>query len=291
MQPFDDISSKSLTFYKQIQKYPLCPICCKKFATLQKLSLHWNRDHPGTFSEWFRFHYPNFCKKCGKQITTRIQDAYKVEFCSLSCKASKEFWTPKREKAIYDWAAKKTGRKNKGRKMPFTEEHREFLRNRIKTEVRAINKANYEKYGSKDKGKKHSIITRMNMSAARIKHYRESWEGNFTRFQQIVRTYLYDLWTKPCLERDNFRCVECDTDRNIAVHHKIAFRVLIQEVLNQYPQLDLTNYDHKMILHDACLHYEPLLDLDNGVTLCIDCHRKVHRGELIAEEAATYNLN
>ena len=61
------------------------------------------------------------------------------------------------------------------------------------------------------------------------------------------------LWIKKkCLERDQYTCKKCgDTDIKLNVHHILPY--------SEYPQLGS--------------------DIDNLITLCVDCHKKIHKNE------------
>jgi len=52
----------------------------------------------------------------------------------------------------------------------------------------------------------------------------------------------------------------------LQVHHKNkSFSQLIQEVKINLPLLSL---------YESCMIYTPLWNIDNGTTLCLDCHKK-----------------
>jgi len=60
----------------------------------------------------------------------------------------------------------------------------------------------------------------------------------------------YRRWRKRILKRDNFTCQKCGENEDLLnVHHLQSYR--------DYPNLRL--------------------DISNGVTLCVDCHKKFHR--------------
>ena len=59
----------------------------------------------------------------------------------------------------------------------------------------------------------------------------------------------YKEWRQKVLERDNFKCVSCESDRNLVVHH----------------------------LDGYLWCTEKRTDINNGVTLCEGCHYRFHR--------------
>lgn len=280
------ISEKNKKFYARLQKKPKCPECHQILKNLRTLSQHLRESHGINFTQWMLSKFPNYCRKCGKHIIGRVQDVYKVSFCSLSCKQAKEFkselqmeiarclgriWKGKSRKpeSIAKRLATMKGRPSplRGRKMP---EH-------VCQAISRRNKEWLRLHGHPFKGKHHSIQSRLAMSQGKRNNRAKSWDGNFTKFQSLVRDALFNIWTKPILARDQYRCSKCDSIDDLSVHHLIPFRDLVLQVLNMNPHLDIMKYEDKWKLQEACLSYKPLLDLTNGITLCIKCHRKKHR--------------
>ena len=88
------------------------------------------------------------------------------------------------------------------------------------------------------------------------------WKGGITKLNQKIRTsFEYRLWVKYCMERDNFLCQDCKIiGGNFEVHHIKQLSKIIKE--NNIKNLE-----------DARKCQE-LWELNNGVTLCKDCHKK-----------------
>lgn len=144
-------------------------------------------------------------------------------------------------------------------------------------------------------GKKHSELTKIKMSIYRKgkkfteehkKHISEAnkgqkgklrdknpaWKGGITPLIIIVRNSTrYDLWRQDCFIRDNFTCRRCEKQGgNLQVHHKKPFAILVQEARNYMPLLSV---------YDACMAYQPLWDLKNGITFCGKCHKKTGKNK------------
>lgn len=64
------------------------------------------------------------------------------------------------------------------------------------------------------------------------------------------QTRLLRRWSEFVRERDGHRCVDCHSTHNLSAHHICR----------------------KTFLHEAAL------ETGNGITLCRNCHREVHRG-------------
>ena len=105
----------------------------------------------------------------------------------------------------------------------------------------------------------HSPITRSRISSSNMGRLgsrgRKSnwWKGGITQLQKNIRkSWEYIHWRDSCFARDNYTCQECGICNGkgktvvLHVHHIKSFAL--------YP--------------------ESRFDLKNGVTLCIECHKK-----------------
>ena len=74
-------------------------------------------------------------------------------------------------------------------------------------------------------------------------------------FSMNIKEYLWalELWSLSVRKRDNNKCQICGNTKDLNAHH------IIHKI--KYPQLSL--------------------NLNNGITLCIDCHYQVHDKKLI----------
>ena len=96
-------------------------------------------------------------------------------------------------------------------------------------------------------GKEHSEETKTKMSLARQGSKNANWKGGLTELiKGIRRSPEFYQWRKAVLERDKHICRDCQARENLDAHH-------IQSII-EYP--------------------EGIFDVDNGLTLCKDCHNK-----------------
>lgn len=96
------------------------------------------------------------------------------------------------------------------------------------------------------------------------------WRGGVTPISLRIRNSKeYSKWRHQIFQRDNFSCVKCGGNKSgsLVAHHKKPFSVIVQEVRNKMPLLSL---------YDAAMAFAKMWDTNNGVTLCEDCHIKVH---------------
>lgn len=97
-------------------------------------------------------------------------------------------------------------------------------------------------------GRKLSQETKLKMSIAQKGEKSASWKGGITPLNSIIRRSLeYRTWRTKVFERDNYTCVQCGkTNCYLEADHIKSFAY--------YPELRF--------------------DIDNGRTLCLECHKK-----------------
>lgn len=95
-----------------------------------------------------------------------------------------------------------------------------------------------------------------------------SWKGGITSLYMKYRNSNgCQNWRKMCMTRDNFTCQLCGKyGGDLNVHHIKSVKDIFEENVVQ-DMIDINN----------C---EELWDINNGITVCRDCHHKLHRGEL-----------
>lgn len=112
------------------------------------------------------------------------------------------------------------------------------------------------------KGYRHSVITKEKIKLSLIGHvvseetkakFRKRtgerasrWKGGITPINKAIRnSFEYKLWRTAVLERDNYTCIWCGATENLHADHIKPFAY--------FPELRFA--------------------IDNGRTLCIDCHK------------------
>ena len=93
------------------------------------------------------------------------------------------------------------------------------------------------------------------------KHYK--WKGGATKLNVSIRQMDENRkWMEAVKERDG-KCVRCSSVEVLEAHHKVSLVVLIKT-------LSSTSRD------DARQNASVLWNIENGETLCQDCHYKEH---------------
>lgn len=114
---------------------------------------------------------------------------------------------------------------------------------------------------------KHWKVGRVIKRPWRAGENHPGWKGGRTGLQERIRTSVeYKTWRNAIFDRDNRICTECGAKSSpgnritLHGHHKESFQLL------------LDRYHIKTI--EQAVQCKEFWDIENGVTLCIDCHRK-----------------
>ena len=106
-----------------------------------------------------------------------------------------------------------------------------------------------EKLRNINLGKRYSEETKAKHRVSFTGENNPRWKGGITPINKKIRNSLeYKLWRKAVFERDNYTCVWCKDKRggNLNADHIKSFAL--------FPELRLS--------------------IDNGRTLCLECHKK-----------------
>lgn len=120
-------------------------------------------------------------------------------------------------------------------------------------------------------GRKHSVETKLKIShIQKLKHginqLSENWDIIITPMVIAIRSsHEYREWRKKIYKRDKYICQNCNKKYNKlhAHHHKMTFSQILKNN-------NIQNIDDAIKCPD-------LWNIDNGITLCVSCHRKEHR--------------
>lgn len=97
------------------------------------------------------------------------------------------------------------------------------------------------------------VKAKMDSDNSRVGASHWNWKGGITENHHAIRESSdYKMFRRAVLKRDSYTCQNCGKHGGkLNVHHIKRFA--------DYPELRMS--------------------LDNGVTLCVDCHRKAHKNE------------
>lgn len=136
------------------------------------------------------------------------------------------------------------------------------------------------KIGKRNKGKTVSKETRKKMSEARkgIPTWNKgipcpylkgsnnhNWNGGISPLAEKIRKHFkYRQWVSDIFTRDNFTCQECgQIGRKLNAHHIKSFSLIFQK--------------YEITTLEEALECEELWNINNGITLCVKCHKDLHK--------------
>ena len=163
-----------------------------------------------------------------------------------------------------DETKKKISEAKKG--VVFTEEHKNNISIAKKGKKNNwATKENRQKLSEARKGMKFSIEHRKKISESRKGNKCHFWKGGrLSLNKQIRELFEYRLWRSDVFTRDDFICQHCgEKAGNLRAHHKKQF----SEILDEYKIKNI----------DEAMNCNKLWDINNGITLCINCHRLYHK--------------
>lgn len=182
------------------------------------------------------------CKNCNVEIKTYPSRIGRKHFCSRHCSAQFNFTDKHYNLGKQPWLGKHHTEESI-KKMSLANKGKHYSSN---TEF---------KIGQipSNKGKKSPLLSERNRINNPTKRGAEShlWKGGITPINSKIRNSTeYSIWRKAIFERDNYTCQECgERGGHLNAHHIKPFSI--------FPELRL--------------------DMNNGISLCNDCHKTKHK--------------
>ena len=118
------------------------------------------------------------------------------------------------------------------------------------------------------------------------KHH--NWKGGVTPLHLLLRTYFHVNIVPKVAERDNYTCQLCGKKHAVLhIHHIRHFADIVEEILSENQEYKLDNPDDVQELYQIIVDDKRFLDEDNLITLCKECHLKVHsKNKTISSQAS-----
>ncbi len=107
-----------------------------------------------------------------------------------------------------------------------------------------------------------------------------NYKGGVSKFIIALRTmYEYSVWRGKIFKLNDYTCQKCNKKGGdlIAHHHRKSFSKMRREFLelnNQFSPIE----DKELLIRIA-QNYAPFWDLNNGITMCVKCHKEYHVGD------------
>ena len=115
-------------------------------------------------------------------------------------------------------------------------------------------------------GKHHTLETKEKIRLSKSGNKSNLWKGGISKISALIRgCFQYRQWRSDVFTRDNFICQECGIKSGCG--HTVIFQA--HHIKSQSEILE--EYQIKSI--EEALTCEELWNINNGVTLCLDCHK------------------
>lgn len=147
-------------------------------------------------------------------------------------------------------------------KQKISDETKQKIRNTLLG--RKLSEEHKRNVGLGGLGRKHSDLTKMKQSLSKIGKNNPNWSGGMTSLQiQIRGRAKYKKWANECKKRDNFLCQICkEQKKELHTHHLYSFSNKLKE--------------NNIATVDQALKCESLWRLEDGITMCLDCHERTY---------------
>jgi len=145
----------------------------------------------------------------------------------------------------------------------FSKEHRRKIGEANK--YRIWTEESRRKMSKSHKGQKFSREHIEKISKKTEGNKNPNWKGGITKlFFKVHNSFKYRQWRSDVFTRDNWTCQECgQIGKKLNAHHIKPYSKIIQFY-------EITTYE-------KALECEELWNLNNGITLCEECHKKIHK--------------
>lgn len=244
--------------------------------------------------------------RSGKNNSRYIDGRSNESHYCIDCNRRLSDYRAKRCKPCAD---KQHSLKISGKNNPFFGKHHT---KRVKNIIAKTNKERKHKLHTKEsrnkmslahKGKKFSKETLKRMViAGKKKIFTEQHRANMSlskggtgiphekfNLKNTIRCLQeYNNWRKCVYKRDNYTCQECNIRSGngkavyLEAHHLKPFAKLLSDFLAEYNQF--SPIEDKETLVRLAIKWQPFWELDNGKTLCGDCHNLTRNGRPIKKE-------
>ncbi len=226
------------------------------------------------------------CKLCNKEFYVSSYYKDRKLFCSFECfgkslKGKKLSEKIRKNISIahigqIPWNKGKVGvqvSQKKGKKFPqFSGENSPHWKSKIKKVCQQCNKS----FEVKPSLQRIKFCSNKCAGLSKRGENHPQWKNGGIQplYETVRRLVEYKEWRKRIFQRDNYTCQECfNRGGKLHSHHnKKSFAIIFQEFLYQYNQF--SPIEDKETLVRLAITYEPFWDINNGQTLCEECHKE-----------------
>lgn len=182
------------------------------------------------------------CKSCNKELIRKPSDVRFNNFCNHTC------YSIEKKKL---WSDKNNPRYSGG------EKNYKCLMCQNSFQAKGYGDTRLSKFCS------HKCCGEYR-SKTYIGNNHHNWRDIGGRITKPIRSLKnYKLWRLSIFERDNYSCIECGSKEKLHIHHLVNLAEIVTDIIKNKGKLIYTD--------------KRLFDINNGITLCINCHRSKHK--------------
>ena len=118
--------------------------------------------------------------------------------------------------------------------------------------------------GNATRGRRHSVLTKEKMRLSHLREKGSNWQGGITRINLSIRNSARCcMWRDKVFEKDDWKCQLClEKGGYLHAHHLKSFSDIIK--------------DENIKSLDDISPQSQLWDVENGSTMHIHCHKRLH---------------
>ncbi len=125
-------------------------------------------------------------------------------------------------------------------------------------------------------GRSHSKESRIKMRKAHkgkhIGNKNNNWKGGITPlFFKIRNSVEYSIWRTKVFERDNYTCQGKNHNKSMPRRSGEGKKIILEA--HHKKSVSKIFQDNNILIFEEALSCRELWDVDNGITLCKECHK------------------
>ena len=95
----------------------------------------------------------------------------------------------------------------------------------------------------------------------------------------IIRIWATNYWRPQVFERDEYTCQHCGktSGGDLNAHHIVPLSKIVSALMNLKGIAKDSSQEERIEFTNFAIEHPLVCSLDNGITLCVSCHRKIHK--------------
>lgn len=252
-----------------------CPQCEFTHTNLNSLRIHWQKAHKQS-SEELRialFGRPTCECGCGELTPFNTLQLGFVRFINGHNSRVSNGWTSQKSKENSLKTRRDMWKRGeiKGWAHGKPADHPQNVKRRQNMQLTILNDPEERKRRSERLSKNR--LSRVVPNLYGKEH--PNWKGGTSALQPLVRSYVFNVWTRPKLVAANFTCQRCAATKNLEVHHdQERFADILQKAIAALGEPG-DDFSRKAGIAVWVAGYH-ITNNVSGIVLCGECHEREH---------------